>query len=287
MIGEPVFAALAQSTELFDMLGMLAFALAGILAAQGRDVDPVGVFIVAFTSAFGGLTVRDLILDLRPVCWISHEAVIWVILFFTIFAPAIVKRFSTSAAREVFLIAEAAGLGIFCASGTVLAWERGIAPLSCTIVGVATGISGGILRDVLLRRIPAALSDRQPYGLAAFIGCWLAVILLSDGVRTDAVVAVTALSILAIRVFTLKVNWEIRYRSALAARIFPGRGTLSGMLRRGARASKAAKTPSAPRLRRVRPAAPDRAEPIRTEELIKRRKPANLPSAGSPKDDES
>lgn len=239
MIAEPVFAALAQSTVLFDTIGMLAFALAGILAAQGRDVDPVGVFIVAFTSAFGGLTVRDLLLDIRPFQWISSEAVSWVILAFTIFAPAIVKRFSSNVAREIFLWAEAAGLGIFCASGTVLAWEREIAPLSCTILGVATGISGGIIRDVLLRRVPAALSDRKPYGLAAFIGCWLAVILLSDGVRTDAVVAVTALTILLIRMFTLKVNWEIRYNTALSRRIFPmrsssssGTGVVSRMMRR-------------------------------------------------------
>ena len=184
MIGEPVFAALAQNTTLVDAIGMLGFALAGILAAQGRGVDPVGVFILAFTSAFGGLTIRDLLLDLRPFYWVSHEAITWLILVFTIFAPAIVKRFSRSFAHELFLWADAVGLGVFCASGTLLAWEKGIPPLSCTLVGVGTGILGGVMRDVLLNRMPAALSDRKPYGLAGFVGCWLCVILLSDGVRS-------------------------------------------------------------------------------------------------------
>ena len=180
MIGEPVFAALAQNTALVDAIGMLGFALAGILAAQGRGVDPVGVFILAFTSAFGGLTIRDLLLDLRPFYWVEHEAITWLILVFTIFAPAIVKRFTRSFAHELFLWADAVGLGVFCASGTLLAWEKGIPPLSCTLVGVGTGILGGVMRDVLLNRMPAALSDRKPYGLAGFVGCWLCVILLSD-----------------------------------------------------------------------------------------------------------
>ena len=151
---------------------MLGFSFAGILAARGRGVDPVGVFILAFTSAFGGVTVRDMLLDIRPFYWVSHEAFTWLIICFTIFAPVIAARLSDRIARELFLWADAVGLGFFSASATVLAWESGIPPLSCTLVGVITGIVGGIFRDVLLNRLPAALSDRKPYGLAAFIGFW-------------------------------------------------------------------------------------------------------------------
>ncbi|MDO5531515.1 trimeric intracellular cation channel family protein [Sutterella sp.] len=234
MFGEPVFAALAQTTELFDTVGILGFALAGILAAQGRGVDPVGVFILAFTSAFGGVTVRDLLLDLRPFYWVRHDAIVWVLLIVTIFAPRIVKRFSRPAAHEVFLWADAVGLGIFCASGTVLAWEKGLAPLSCSLVGVASGILGGIMRDVLLNRMPSALSDRKPYGLAGFIGCWIGIILLSDDVRPQAATFVTAFTIVLLRMITLKLNWEIRYSTSLAQKIFPGNGpiSLSRILRR-------------------------------------------------------
>lgn len=281
MNATPVLTALAQSTAFFDAIGMLAFALAGILAAQGRDVDPVGVFIVAFTSAFGGVTVRDLLLDIRPFQWITSESVSWVIIAFTIFAPVIVKRLSSNVAREVFLWAEAAGLGIFCASGTVLAWERDVAPLSCTILGVATGISGGVFRDVLLRRVPAALSDRKPYGLAGFIGCWLAVILLSDGVHAEAVVAVTATTILLVRMFTLKVNWEIRYNTALARRIFPkapGTGVVSRMMRRVPRTAK-------PRMTRtLRPRRQDAAPEVITPSRLESVKAANRPRGNDPEE---
>ena len=164
----PVINALTPSTEWVDTIAMLGFSFAGILAARGRGVDPVGVFILAFTSAFGGVTVRDMLLDIRPFYWVSHEAFTWLIICFTIFAPVIAARLSDRIARELFLWADAVGLGFFSASATVLAWESGIPPLSCTLVGVITGIVGGIFRDVLLNRLPAALSDRTPYGLAAF-----------------------------------------------------------------------------------------------------------------------
>ena len=169
----PVINALTPSTEWVDTIAMLGFSFAGILAARGRGVDPEGAFILAFTSAFGGVTVRDMLLDIRPFYWVSHEAFTWLIICFTIFAPVIAARLSDRIARELFLWADAVGLGFFSASATVLAWESGIPPLSCTLVGVITGIVGGIFRDVLLNRLPAALSDRKPYGLAAFIGWWI------------------------------------------------------------------------------------------------------------------
>ena len=173
--------------------------------------------------------------------WVSHEAFTWLIICFTIFAPVIAARLSDRIARELFLWADAVGLGFFSASATVLAWESGIPPLSCTLVGVITGIVGGIFRDVLLNRLPAALSDRKPYGLAAFIGCWFGIVLLSDGVAAATVILVTAASIVLIRMFTLKVNWEIRYRSPLSRRIFPGNGPIS--LTRILRRSNAAPKP--------------------------------------------
>ena len=90
----PVINALTPSTEWVDTIAMLGFSFAGILAARGRGVDPVGVFILAFTSAFGGVTVRDMLLDIRPFYWVSHEAFTWLIICFTIFAPVIAARLS-------------------------------------------------------------------------------------------------------------------------------------------------------------------------------------------------
>lgn len=65
-----------------DFIGIVAFALAGILAAQGKKVDPVGVFVIAFVTAFGGGMVRDLIINNRPMYWIAHQEYVWITLFY-------------------------------------------------------------------------------------------------------------------------------------------------------------------------------------------------------------
>ena len=98
----PVINALTPSTEWVDTIAMLGFSFAGILAARGRGVDPVGVFILAFTSAFGGVTVRDMLLDIRPFYWVSHEAFTWLIICFTIFAPVIAARLSDRIAQTLW-----------------------------------------------------------------------------------------------------------------------------------------------------------------------------------------
>ena len=73
---------------LADTVGIFGFALAGIMAAAGRRVDPVGVFVLAFTTAFGGGLIRDIIIDRRPFYWVEHDYFVWGILVLTIFASA-------------------------------------------------------------------------------------------------------------------------------------------------------------------------------------------------------
>lgn len=98
----PVINALTPSTEWVDTIAMLGFSFAGILAARGRGVDPVGVFILAFTSAFGGVTVRDMLLDIRPFYWVSHEAFTWLIICFTILRRSLLPVFPTALHENSF-----------------------------------------------------------------------------------------------------------------------------------------------------------------------------------------
>lgn len=159
--------------EFTDFLGIVAFALAGILAAENKKVDPVGVFVMAFTTAFGGGIIRDLIIDNRPMYWIAHPEYVWVTLIMTMFAPAIIRRFQAKVLRELFIWSDAIGLGFFAAGGTSLSITCGLPYLPSVLLGVCTGVCGGLMRDVFLNRLPMVMSDRQPYAFAAFIGAWL------------------------------------------------------------------------------------------------------------------
>lgn len=97
-----------------DFIGIVAFALAGILAAKGKKVDPVGVFVMAFVTAFGGGIVRDLIINNRPMYWIAHSEYVWVTLFMAAFAPLIIRRFRDNNLHTLFVWSDAIGLGFFC-----------------------------------------------------------------------------------------------------------------------------------------------------------------------------
>lgn len=121
----PVINALTPSTEWVDTIAMLGFSFAGILAARGRGVDPVGVFILAFTSAFGGVTVRDMLLDIRPFYWVSHEAFTWLIICFTIFAPVIAARLSDRIGTRTLSLGRCCWSGfLFCISDCSCVGER-------------------------------------------------------------------------------------------------------------------------------------------------------------------
>lgn len=213
---------------LADTVGIFGFALAGIMAAAGRRVDPVGVFVLAFTTAFGGGLIRDLILDRRPFYWVEHDYFVWGILLLTVFAPRLVLRFSEKTANRIYLWSDAVGLGFFSAAGTWAAYvDSGFPSIAAVLIGVCTGVFGGLLRDVFLNRVPAVLSDRQPYAAAAFLGSWVAVLLAELGAAPDAALWCTAAVIVFLRMGALRLGLEIRYLTPPARRIFPGNGPIS------------------------------------------------------------
>lgn len=207
-----------------DTIGMLGFALAGILAARGRVVDPVGVFVLAFTTAFGGGLIRDVIIDSRPFYWVAHDEYVWGILILTVFAPRIVSKLQDETAHKLYLWADAVGLGSFCAAGTLMADKAGFPALPAVLVGVCTGVFGGLLRDVFLDRMPSVLSDRKPYAIVGFAGGWLLLGLEALGLDPSASTAIATLFITLVRMGTYAMGYEIRYRTLIARQVFPGNG---------------------------------------------------------------
>ena len=186
---------------LADFIGILAFAFAGILAADGKKVDPVGVFVMAFTTAFGGGLVRDVIIDNRPFYWIAHEEYVWMTLILSAFAPTVIRHFRRFFPYSAFIWSDAIGLGFFSAGGTALSIEAGMPMLPATMLGVCTGVFGGLVRDVFLNQVPLVLSDRQPYASAAFAGCWLYLILLWFDVDSTMAIWISTAFIVAVRMF--------------------------------------------------------------------------------------
>lgn len=193
--------------SIIDAIGVFAFALSGLIEARKRDMDLVGLFVVALVTAFGGGTLRDLLLDRQPIFWIQHDAYAVAIL-----ALALVFAFVPAAGRipaAVLLVADALGLGLFCVAGVGYALEAKTSLFIAALMGVITGTFGGVLRDVLCNKLPALFRQTPLYATCAFAGSYLYGGLLLAGVANQVAVWVAIAFIAAFRLAALRWHWVL------------------------------------------------------------------------------
>lgn len=192
-----------------EVAATIAFALSGILEATRRRMDIVGVFSVAFASAFGGGTLRDLLLDRRPLFWVQNPEYIWLVLAMALAAPLILRAMRHQRVDRVMEAADALGLGLFAISGASLSMVAGMPAVVSVLMGAITAVCGGVLRDVLCNEIPKVFHDHVPYTLCAFIGAALFLALHAQGVTpmvsTGAGIAVTS----GLRLLAVARGWRI------------------------------------------------------------------------------
>lgn len=190
-----------------EILGIIAFAITGIHAARRKRMDLVGTYTVAMITAFGGGSLRDIILDRRPLFWIEHyEYAILLLLLSIIVGPFIEVLFSKKSATDAVMSLDALGLGSFCASGTSLAHQLGCHPFVAVLLGVTTGVFGGVLRDIICNEIPTVFQRTELYATCAVAGsiCYLAVL---QGFGSDIVAVATCVAVtLVMRMLSLRYH---------------------------------------------------------------------------------
>lgn len=155
-----------------ETAAVLAFALSGLFAAARKQLDAVGVFTVTFLAAFGGGTLRDLLLDQRPFFWVAHVHWLWGLMVLCVAAMAFMRHRHFEPTERAMQWPDAIGLGLFAAAGVSKALHSGSPALVAVLMGVVTGVFGGVLRDVVCNEIPSAFRDHKPYAICAFIGGW-------------------------------------------------------------------------------------------------------------------
>ena len=190
-----------------EAVGVFAFALSGLVEARRRDMDLVGLFVVALVAAFGGGTLRDLLLDRTPLFWIEHDSYAIAILgLSTIFAllPA-TGRFPPI----VLLIADALGLGLFSVAGAGYALEAGTSLFIAALMGTITGTFGGVIRDVLCNELPSLFQQTPLYATCAFAGCYFYFLLTYLALPGELAVWITTFGITAFRLASVRWNWVL------------------------------------------------------------------------------
>ena len=194
---------------LVEIAGTAAFALSGILEGARKRLDAVGVCVVGFLAAFGGGTLRDLLLDQRPFFWVRHVEMLWGVLALCVLAMLFLRQRHFAVTERAIQWPDALGLGLFVATGVHQSLMLGLPALVAVLMGLITGVFGGVLRDVVCNEIPTAFHDHRPYALCAFAGAWVYVGLWhlgTDGwVALAACVTVTA----GLRGLALWRNWQL------------------------------------------------------------------------------
>ncbi|MGE6395765.1 trimeric intracellular cation channel family protein [Chryseobacterium scophthalmum] len=189
-----------------EILGTISFSMSGSFAAMQKRLDPFGVLIIAFVTSVGGGTVRDLLLDI-PVFWMHDLLMCGVILITSIFSmvfKSIEKNF-----KVTLFIFDSFGLGLFTIIGVQKGLNADIHPLICIGLGTITGCFGGIIRDILLNRIPL-IFRKEIYASACIIGGAIFLLLTTfTGLSYTIIQIFTILLIVAIRTLAVKYHWQM------------------------------------------------------------------------------
>ena len=187
-----------------DIVGIAVFAVSGALVAVDKKLDIFGVIFLAVGTALGGGFIRDALIGATPAAALTD----WRYLATPAIAGLVVFYVHPSVARwsRLFLLVDAAGLGLFAVAGTRKAIDFGVGPLGSSAIGILTAIGGGMIRDILVREIPVVL-HREIYATAALLAT--IVVVVGDRLRIDDVlVAVIAICLaFCIRVVSRWKNW--------------------------------------------------------------------------------
>ena len=174
----------------FEHFAVSVAAITGVLAARGKQVDLFGVLVLAFVTAFGGGTIRDVLLGNRPLFWMADQSFVLNVAATAVITFYLVRYHELP--TDVLMIADAFALALFTMIGTRKALALHVAPPIAVMMGVTTGVAGGILRDLLIGEIPLVFRrEIYLYATAAFGGASAFVLLdqYSQNPKWDAVLA--------------------------------------------------------------------------------------------------
>lgn len=200
---------LSNAQIAIEAAATLAFALSGLIEAARKRLDAVGVCVVAGLAAFGGGTLRDVLLDRRPFFWVQHAAWLWVLLALCVGAMFFMRTRHFALTERAMQWPDALGLGLFTAGGTQIALGAAMPPIVAVLMGMVTAVCGGVLRDIVCNEIPRAFSDHRPYALCAFAGAW--VVVLADQLAMPQWLGLVAAAgcVTLLRALAMVTGWKL------------------------------------------------------------------------------
>ncbi|MGK5449074.1 trimeric intracellular cation channel family protein [Streptomyces radiopugnans] len=190
-----------------DLAGIFVFAVSGALLAVRKNFDVVGMALLASVTGLGGGLFRDLVIGAVPPAAFTDLGYLLAPLAATVlvfFLHPQVERIN-----RAVMVFDAAGLGLFCVTGTVKAHAHGLGLTASVVMGLATAAGGGVLRDVLANEVPSLLRwDREVYAVPAVVGATAVALLIKAGELNGVTSGAAAALAFVLRLLALRHNWR-------------------------------------------------------------------------------
>ncbi|MBP2284429.1 putative membrane protein YeiH [Flavobacterium sp. CG_23.5] len=192
--------------HLLDIIGTMAFVMSGALTAMNKKLDPFGVFIIAFVTAVGGGTLRDVLIGRTSVGWMRDLNYVYVIIVG--FFLAIIFRKKFDRLRTSLFLFDTIGLGVFTLIGLEKGINIGLHPVICIAIGTMTACFGGVIRDILCTEIPV-IFRKEIYATICILGGIVFFMLKKLNLDNDILYLATSLFIITVRLMAVKFKWYL------------------------------------------------------------------------------
>ncbi|GHC53352.1 trimeric intracellular cation channel family protein [Ulvibacter litoralis] len=184
---------------IIDILGTIAFSISGVLTALKKRMDPFGILIIAFVTAVGGGTLRDVLID-ADITWMRNLTFVYVI--FITFIVAVIFRKKLGYVRKSLFLFDTIGIALY----TIVGVEKGIAagfpPIICVALGTMTACFGGVIRDILCNEIPI-IFRKEIYATACILGGTAYFLLMKTTLTEDWVVVISGSLVILVRLLAV------------------------------------------------------------------------------------
>ena len=189
-----------------DIIGTFAFAISGVLIAMQKRMDLFGIFIIAFVTAVGGGTLRDILIGKTPVGWMNDLNYVYTIAVAVLISILLRKKLNKL--RTSLFLFDTIGLGVFTIIGVEIGISTNLHPIICIALGTMSASFGGVIRDILCNEIPV-IFRKEIYATACIIGGITFFVLKYLNLQEDLIYICTALMVIAIRLIVVKFRIQL------------------------------------------------------------------------------
>lgn len=184
-----------------DILGTIAFAISGVLVAMNKKMDLFGILIIAFVTAVGGGTLRDVLIGQTPVAWMKDMTFTYVVFGAAFFG--VILRNKINYLRTSLFLFDTIGIGLYTVIGIEKGLSAGLDPIICIALGTMSACFGGVIRDILCNEIPV-IFRKEIYATACILGGVTYFLIRTLPIESDFVFMIAGAVVLLIRLLAVK-----------------------------------------------------------------------------------